>query len=703
MASAARTKSQQTPPGTELKKLKVQYGTQLSTLKELFSEWSDEDLLFALQEVDGDLELAAVRISEGWANQWGEVKGKKTKKESVQKQKPVAATTENQRHPKTERGIPSSRGGFGGRGRGSTRGGRPANFGDRGRGAKSGKSNRDSQILSGQDQAGIDSDMTGSNAATTNSGATTKEDSNWLPSTPAQLAQTTWASLLRPQPAPEPIKEEAALASALIEEATKEPESQELEEARPVVEEGVSAVKEQSEPAEPIIARDNEPTISDVNKASENTEVAEPVLEDLPSVVKPKTPIGRRLKQDVPVILPGGGANLGSVGVRFGNLNLADDESALEEEEADDELTKLASKNADEAVTNITHTPLVDSNNKRQPNSAPSNQVYGDSRSSQTPSGLTDHASNVGPSLANTSYGKSEHQSHAQQQPPQQYYGQSTGDQHNTPYSYLPSQVPNGLSGYGMNPMASIPDYAMYGTEAQRAAMGYYDPTLLHHSPSNPPASAYQSRDKYNHDANNSASQQSVQSAGNNPAVQAQHQQHAYANVPYYPYYYMPNQFQGYQQPGYGQPFVNKSMYPMYQHASKPTASSSYTTAGSPYQHQYSPAASYEDMNAVHQQHGMVHDYQKHYGNAPQFQSYMGHQSSQTGQGHQGGKNDLNSQYGKTNNGQVGGNQPQPQHGQHQQSGNPNMYGQQIYSNYPNFYEKSNKIMGQSDAMLKSE
>lgn len=145
----------------------------------------------------------------------------------------------------------------------------------------------------------------------------------------------------RLQPAPQPIKEEAALVSAPIEEATKEPESQELEEARPVVEEGVSAVKEQSKPAEPIIAQDNEPAISDVNKASENTEVAEPVLEDLPSVVKPKTPIGRRLKQDVPVILPGGGTNLGSVGVRFGNLNLADDELALEEEEATkDELAK---------------------------------------------------------------------------------------------------------------------------------------------------------------------------------------------------------------------------------------------------------------------------------------------------------------------------------------------------------------------------
>lgn len=55
----------------------------------------------------------------GWANQWDEVKGKKTKKETPQKQKPVA-TTDNQRPAKTERGVLSARGGFGGRGRGMT-------------------------------------------------------------------------------------------------------------------------------------------------------------------------------------------------------------------------------------------------------------------------------------------------------------------------------------------------------------------------------------------------------------------------------------------------------------------------------------------------------------------------------------------------------------------------------------------------------
>lgn len=333
------------------------------------------------------------------------------------------------------------------------------------------------------------------------------------------------------------------------------------------------------------------------------------------------------------------------------------------------------------------HSQITDFNNARQSSSVPSNQVYGDNRLPQTPSGLVDHNSNFGPGLVNSSYIKSEQQTYGQQQPPQQNFGQTTGEQHNTPYSYLPSQVPNGLSGYSMNPMTSVPDYALYSNEAQRAAMGYYDPSMLHHSPSNTSASTYQTREKYNHDTNNSTAQQNSSAAGNNPTVQAQHQQHAYANVPYYPYYYMPNQFQGYQQPGYGQPFVNKNMYPMYQHGSKPTASSPYAAAGSPYQHHYSPVASYDDLSVSHQ-HGMVHDYQKHYGTAPQYQTYMGQPSAQAGQGQgqQNGKNDLN-QYGKASNVQAGGagsNASQSQHVQQQQQQSSMYAGQQqaMYSPY---------------------
>ncbi|KAG2232952.1 hypothetical protein INT48_008045 [Thamnidium elegans] len=68
---------------SDFKKLKSKYNSQLSTLKELFTEWTEEDLLFTLQDADGDLELAIDRISEGHASQWGEVKTKKSKKEAA--------------------------------------------------------------------------------------------------------------------------------------------------------------------------------------------------------------------------------------------------------------------------------------------------------------------------------------------------------------------------------------------------------------------------------------------------------------------------------------------------------------------------------------------------------------------------------------------------------------------------------------------
>ena len=48
-----------------LKKLQSKYALKISTLKELFEDWSDEDLLFALQDADGDMELTIERISAG--------------------------------------------------------------------------------------------------------------------------------------------------------------------------------------------------------------------------------------------------------------------------------------------------------------------------------------------------------------------------------------------------------------------------------------------------------------------------------------------------------------------------------------------------------------------------------------------------------------------------------------------------------------
>jgi hypothetical protein len=49
----------------ELGQLKKKHFQSLSTIKELFPDWTDEDLVFALEDAEGDLEVAIERITEG--------------------------------------------------------------------------------------------------------------------------------------------------------------------------------------------------------------------------------------------------------------------------------------------------------------------------------------------------------------------------------------------------------------------------------------------------------------------------------------------------------------------------------------------------------------------------------------------------------------------------------------------------------------
>ena len=50
----------------ELRTLRSRYSGKLNTLHELFPNWTQEDLLFVLQETEGDLDLAIGRITEGF-------------------------------------------------------------------------------------------------------------------------------------------------------------------------------------------------------------------------------------------------------------------------------------------------------------------------------------------------------------------------------------------------------------------------------------------------------------------------------------------------------------------------------------------------------------------------------------------------------------------------------------------------------------
>ncbi len=49
----------------EIGQLKKQYADQLNMIKEMFPTWTDEDIVYALQETDGDLAITVERITDG--------------------------------------------------------------------------------------------------------------------------------------------------------------------------------------------------------------------------------------------------------------------------------------------------------------------------------------------------------------------------------------------------------------------------------------------------------------------------------------------------------------------------------------------------------------------------------------------------------------------------------------------------------------
>jgi hypothetical protein len=53
----------------EVGQLKKQYGNRVNTIKEMFPDWTDEDIVFALQETDGDLMTTVDRITDGKTSQ----------------------------------------------------------------------------------------------------------------------------------------------------------------------------------------------------------------------------------------------------------------------------------------------------------------------------------------------------------------------------------------------------------------------------------------------------------------------------------------------------------------------------------------------------------------------------------------------------------------------------------------------------------
>lgn len=174
----------------EVKELRSKYGpVAITQVKELFPDWKDEDILFAIQEAHGDLNLAIFRISEGQANQWSDTvtKAKKSKKDTPTT--PLSSSTNVVQSPFAGPG----RGGGAIRGRGgfdATRGGRG---GSRGGGAGRGG-------FVGAGRGGAVRTPSSSGAATPTPAATTTNGSS-----AAGGSTSTPASFITPPPPSAPL------------------------------------------------------------------------------------------------------------------------------------------------------------------------------------------------------------------------------------------------------------------------------------------------------------------------------------------------------------------------------------------------------------------------------------------------------------------------------------------------------------------
>ncbi|KAI1503770.1 hypothetical protein F5X99DRAFT_374407 [Biscogniauxia marginata] len=218
--------------------LRKQYGGKLDTIKELFPDWSDADILYALKETDGEVEVAATRIAEGTISQWGEVsKPKKPAARPKPKDSaPSAGLTESSGNSRPARGG-RSEGGRGGRARGAER----ARGGGRGRAAAHAATNghrlkENAQLSVPTDESSGWGNATATDDSTTNEWNATDSNTETVATpTPAAAVTTetpstkpsaaphakTWASMLRqstaPKPAPKPKEAPAPKPAEVLE------------------------------------------------------------------------------------------------------------------------------------------------------------------------------------------------------------------------------------------------------------------------------------------------------------------------------------------------------------------------------------------------------------------------------------------------------------------------------------------------------
>ncbi|KAF2263716.1 hypothetical protein CC78DRAFT_581096 [Lojkania enalia] len=290
----------------ELGELKRRYQSQLSMLKELFPDWTDADLVLAIEESDGDLQATVEKISEGNISQFAEVK--KTKDRSRSKVKD-AGTAAMDAGPTSRGETRRGRGGDsvrGGRGRGTERG-RGGFRGSRGGAANGARPAAATSVPTVEspvwETSAVSNDAKENDQVATGGQTTATHVPDPEAPKPAVAAppKKTWASMFAtPKPAPTPPKPIVQQPPPMKEELPTVPVETPAHDVaqEPTVEAEELPIPPVADevPAEPLVAAEETPaappeldekSAPDVNIAPPKAELTKDNVEHLPDVSHP--------------------------------------------------------------------------------------------------------------------------------------------------------------------------------------------------------------------------------------------------------------------------------------------------------------------------------------------------------------------------------------------------------------------------------
>jgi hypothetical protein len=116
----------------EIALLRQTYANSLNTIKSIFPQYTDEEILLTVQEANGQADVAIARIAEGYISTFTAKKPKQQQQQAARREQQPSSSQADQAASSGSAGFPNS--GFAGQTRGGPRGAARGAFTGRGRG-----------------------------------------------------------------------------------------------------------------------------------------------------------------------------------------------------------------------------------------------------------------------------------------------------------------------------------------------------------------------------------------------------------------------------------------------------------------------------------------------------------------------------------------------------------------------------------------